>query len=127
MFKFSQTAHRADFILVKMSKIERKIQPQLPEAEIEPEVFIPLSDVLDIIDKSSLLQLQKDKLRKTFEDFEPSDELSEKDINLINLTIKAVVEGLLDVTFNQLTPGEQRRIKAELERYKISDFDIDKI
>ncbi len=106
---------------------ERRDQPQLPETEIEPEAFIPLSDVLEIIDKSSLLQLQKDQLKKIFEDFEPSDELSEKDINLINLTIRAVVEGLLNVTFNQLTPGEQRRLKAELERHKISDFDIGKI
>ena len=104
-----------------MSKAERGDQLQLPETETE--VFIPLSDVLEIIDNSLfLLEHQKNKLKNFFEDFKPTDEMSEMDIIL---TVRAVVEGLHNISFNLLAPTEQRRIVDELHRYGI-EFNPDK-
>lgn len=104
-------------------------QPISQETEAEPEIFLPVSDALEAIKKSPLLEHQKKELCQRISDL--AEELAEEEEGLTpldpNLVVRAVVEGLLGVSFNQLNPREQRQIEDELRRLEIEGFDPKKV
>lgn len=74
-----------------------------------PETLIPLEDVLETIGQSSLLATQKEKLSRVLtnlaEEAPPPYEVKIQEV------VRVAVEALHpDITFDQLSPSEQRRI-----------------
>lgn len=120
---------RADLVVNQIADIVNTTTNLETTLEIEDEE----KEDLSLKDKVDLISSRVEDLKKELIKGEEEIEDKEREIDYIekhqdpNLVVRAVVEGLLGVSFNQLNPREQQRIKDELRRYEIEGFDPNKV
>lgn len=120
---------RADLVVDQIVNIVNTTTNLETTLEIEDEE----KEGLSLKDKVDLISSKVEELKKELIKGEEEIEDKEREIDYIkehqdpNLVVRAVVEGLLGVSFNQLNPQEHRRIEDEVRRLEIEGFDPNKV
>lgn len=81
--------------------------------------FVSLDGVLKIVDRTFLLESQKIRIRDGIRAIKTKDSPDICELEgLIATGVKAVLEGLLGITFSELPPHEQLRVLNEVKKYE---------